>query len=137
MVDRVPRPRYIVLATHSQCAEPACGRCVREAAEKLAEETGATIVTTMHACPGSLEQVARRFPVHGPDDARVATLLVEGAHERELLILAAVKLYEMGVSSGAAAELAGISRVELLHALARYRICPFQAELEELRAKDA
>ena len=51
---------------------------------------------------------------------------------RELRMLAAVKLYEMGrLSSGRAAELAGLSRVEFLLSLSRYKVFPLAAELEE------
>ncbi|HGX93884.1 MAG TPA: UPF0175 family protein [Candidatus Tenderia sp.] len=54
---------------------------------------------------------------------------------RELRMLAAVKLYEMGrLSSGRAAELAGVPRVEFLLNLHRYRVFPLAAELEELEA---
>ena len=52
---------------------------------------------------------------------------------RELRILAAVKLYELGrLSSGRAAELAGMPRVEFLLALGRYKVFPFEAELRDL-----
>lgn len=52
---------------------------------------------------------------------------------RELRMLAAVKLFEMGrLSSGRAAELAGIPRVEFLLSLSRYKVFPFAAELGEL-----
>ncbi|ASC69076.1 hypothetical protein XM38_000020 [Halomicronema hongdechloris C2206] len=48
-------------------------------------------------------------------------------------MLAAVKLYELGrLSSGRAAELAGMSRVEFLLSLERYHVCPLSAELEDL-----
>ncbi len=54
---------------------------------------------------------------------------------RELRMLAAVKLYEMGrLSSGRAAELAGVPRVEFLLNLHRYRVFPLAAELEDLEA---
>jgi len=54
---------------------------------------------------------------------------------RELRMLAAVKLYELGrLSSGGAGELAGMSRVELLLALGRYRVFPLGAELQDLEA---
>lgn len=64
-------------------------------------------------------------------------LLAEKADEvtfaRELRVLAAVKLYELGrLSSGRAADLAGMSRVEFLLALERYKVFPLAAELEEL-----
>jgi predicted HTH domain antitoxin len=47
-----------------------------------------------------------------------------------MLILAAVKLYELGrLSSGRAAELAGIPRVEFLLTLEDYKAFPLEAEL--------
>jgi predicted HTH domain antitoxin len=53
-------------------------------------------------------------------------------------MLAAVKLYEMGrLSSGRAAELAGMSRVEFLLSLNRYKVFPLQAELNELEQQHA
>ncbi len=53
---------------------------------------------------------------------------------RELLMLAAVKLYELGrLSSGAAASLAGIPRVVFLSRLADYGVNTFQLTEEELR----
>lgn len=52
---------------------------------------------------------------------------------REIRMLAAVKLYEMGrLSSGRAAELAGMSRVEFLLSLHRYKVFPLAAELDDL-----
>ncbi len=57
---------------------------------------------------------------------------------RELRILAAVKLYEMGrLSSGRAAELAGMPRVEFLLNLHRYRVFPLEAELADLEGARA
>jgi predicted HTH domain antitoxin len=57
---------------------------------------------------------------------------------RELRMLAAVKLFEMGrLSSGRAAELAGLSRVEFLLSLNRYKVFPFTAELEDLEHEHA
>ncbi|MBD1808415.1 UPF0175 family protein [Microcoleus sp. FACHB-SPT15] len=54
---------------------------------------------------------------------------------RELCILAAVKLYELGrLSSGRAAELAGMSRVEFLMNLGRYKVFPLEAELQDLES---
>lgn len=53
--------------------------------------------------------------------------------ERKLRFLVAAKLYELGhISSGRAAELAGMERVEFLSQLGRYRIPVFNYSLEEL-----
>jgi predicted HTH domain antitoxin len=47
-------------------------------------------------------------------------------------------LYELGrLSSGRAAELAGMPRVEFLLTLSRYKVFPFEAELRELESSDA
>jgi predicted HTH domain antitoxin len=52
---------------------------------------------------------------------------------RELKMLAAVKLYEMGkISSGKAAALAGTDRVSFLLGLGRYRVSVFNYTPEEL-----
>ncbi|MCL4691778.1 MAG: UPF0175 family protein [Candidatus Hydrogenedentes bacterium] len=60
------------------------------------------------------------------------------AFGRELRVLAAVKLYELGrLSSGRAAELADMSRVEFLKALDTYRVFPLQAELDDLEGGHA
>lgn len=54
---------------------------------------------------------------------------------RELCLLAAVKLYELGrLSSGRAAELAGMSRVEFMMNLGRYKVFPLEAELQDLES---
>jgi predicted HTH domain antitoxin len=64
-------------------------------------------------------------------------LLVEKTNEvsfaRELRVLAAVKLYELGrLSCGRAAELAGMGEVEFLFELRRYKSFPLEADLSEL-----
>ncbi|WP_071188451.1 UPF0175 family protein [Trichormus sp. NMC-1] len=52
---------------------------------------------------------------------------------KEIQILAAVKLFELGkLSSGRAAQLAGMSRVEFLTILGRYQVSPFSLTLEQL-----
>lgn len=53
---------------------------------------------------------------------------------RDLRLLGAIKLFELGkLSSGRAAQLAGVSRVEFLMMLGRYGVSPFQVTEEELR----
>ncbi len=57
------------------------------------------------------------------------------AFVREMRVLAAVKLYELGrLSSGRAAELAGMPRVEFLMGLGRYFLCSFEAGLVDLES---
>jgi predicted HTH domain antitoxin len=51
----------------------------------------------------------------------------------ELRLLAAMKLFELGrLSSGAAASLAGLARVEFLAKLAEYGVSPFQVNADDL-----
>ena len=52
---------------------------------------------------------------------------------RKIRMAAAAKLYELGkLSSGRAAELAGVSRVRFLQTLARYGVSLFDLTAEEL-----
>ncbi len=68
-----------------------------------------------------------------PDDLPKALGETPEEFERELKLLMAAKLYELGrISSGRAAELAGVSRVELLNQLGRHRISVFNYPLKEL-----
>ena len=67
-------------------------------------------------------------------DATLISLKVEPfGFAKEIKVLAAVKLFELGkLSSGRAAELAGMARVEFLANLAKYNVGPF----EHMTAKD-
>lgn len=80
----------------------------------------------------------RQIIIEIPEKILLAERTDEVSFARELRTLAAVKLYELGrLSSGRAAELAGMTRVEFLLSLGRYKVFPFQAELNDLEAQDA
>jgi predicted HTH domain antitoxin len=75
----------------------------------------------------------RQIVVQVPEKIILAEKTDEASFSRELLMLAAVKLYEIGhLSSGRAADMAGVSRVEFLLGLGRYKVFPFEAELKDL-----
>jgi len=69
-----------------------------------------------------------------PDEARLALKLPPDMLGKELRMLAAIKLYELGrLSSGAAAGLAGVARVVFLTRLADYGVDTFRLTEEELK----
>jgi predicted HTH domain antitoxin len=75
--------------------------------------------------------------VNVPEKVLLAEKTDEASFSRELLVLAAVKLYELGrLSSGRAGELAGMSRVEFLLSLGRYKVFPLEAELRKLEGSN-
>jgi predicted HTH domain antitoxin len=77
----------------------------------------------------------RHITIDVPEELVAAEGGDAAAFARELALLAAVKLYELGrLSSGCAAELAGITRVAFLDALKRYRVFPLEAELGDLES---
>ena len=53
--------------------------------------------------------------------------------EQNARFFLAVKLYELGkISSGKAAKLAGLERVQFLFKLGQYQVSPFQVSIEEI-----
>lgn len=80
----------------------------------------------------------RQIVIDVPEKVLLAEKTDEAAFAREIRILAAIKLYELGrLSSGRAAELAGMPRVEFLLTLERYKVFPFEAELRDLETDRA
>ena len=73
-----------------------------------------------------------------PETASLALKVPKESLGRELLLAAAVKLYELGrFSSGAAAELAGVPKPVFLAKLADYGVATFDLTKEELQREMA
>jgi predicted HTH domain antitoxin len=68
-----------------------------------------------------------------PEEVLISLKETPETISRELRILVAVKLFELGrLSSGRAAQLADISRVEFLILLGRYKVSPLSLTTEQL-----
>jgi predicted HTH domain antitoxin len=77
----------------------------------------------------------RQIIINVPDDVLASEHLDEAAFAREISLLAAIKLFELGrLSSGRAAELAGMPRVQFLDELKKYHVFPLESELAELES---
>jgi predicted HTH domain antitoxin len=69
-----------------------------------------------------------------PDGALDVLLLTPQVLSQELRLAAAIKLYDLGrLSSGIAADLAGVPRVVFLSKLGEFRVDTFRLSEEELR----
>ncbi|MBI2923091.1 MAG: UPF0175 family protein [Planctomycetes bacterium] len=71
--------------------------------------------------------------LHIPEEALKAVQVDPEAAAADVRIAAAMKLFELGrISSGAAALLAGVSRIEFLDRLAEFGVNAFEMTEEEL-----
>lgn len=68
-----------------------------------------------------------------PDEVRISLNVSPEQFVTEIRLAAALKLYELGrLSSGRAAELAGVSRVRFLHLLGQYGVATFALSEDDL-----
>ncbi|TVR59326.1 MAG: UPF0175 family protein [Candidatus Competibacteraceae bacterium] len=71
--------------------------------------------------------------VEYPENLPDALQMSRGEFEREARLAMAVKLFETGkLSSGQAARLAALSRVDFLHELSRFGVSSIQVDVAEL-----
>jgi predicted HTH domain antitoxin len=76
------------------------------------------------------------FPVSVPENFEMAVHLTRPELDHHLRLMAALKMFELGqISSGKAAELVGMTRVDFLHTCGRYRISVFNYPPEEAEAE--
>ena len=75
----------------------------------------------------------RAITLQLPNDLELAVQTTPEELEAQIRLMAALKMFELGkLSSGKAAELAGMSRVEFLEMCGRYRVSIFNYPPEEL-----
>ncbi len=71
-----------------------------------------------------------------PEGFESSIHLTKEEFEQQLLLMAALKLFELGkVSSGKAAELAGMSRPEFFDACGRYHVSIYNYDADEIAAE--
>lgn len=80
--------------------------------------------------------MAQQFIVELPPNLELAVQTISEELAAEIRLMAALKMFELGkLSSGKAAQLAGMSRVAFLEACGRYRVAVFNYPPEELEAE--
>jgi predicted HTH domain antitoxin len=68
-----------------------------------------------------------------PDEILISLKETPDRLSKELCLFGAIKLFEMGrLSSGRAAQLAGLSRIEFLNTIGQYQVSPFVTSISEL-----
>jgi predicted HTH domain antitoxin len=85
------------------------------------------------SCVEDVLMSMRTLEFRYPEDLPKAMGESPEAFERQIKFLVAARMYELGrISSGRAAELAGIQRVEFLNELGRHQISVFNFPLSDL-----
>ena len=91
------------------------------------------LLATMQEGYQVILKIMKTVQIEVPDEIFISLKETPQELAGEIRLAAAAKLYELGkLSSGRAAELAGISRVKFLHSLARYGVSIFDLTEEEL-----
>jgi len=76
-----------------------------------------------------------RIVIEIPDEVLISLKETPSEFSKDMLMLSAVKLYQMGkLSSGRAAQLAGVTRVSFLQSLSKYGVPIFDLTHEELKS---
>ena len=75
-----------------------------------------------------------KIAIEIPDEVLISLKVTPSEFSRDMLMLTAVKLFQMGkLSSGRAAQLAGVTRVSFLQSLSKYGVPIFDLTQEELK----
>lgn len=78
----------------------------------------------------------RQTTLEYPDDLELAVQTTPDELDAQIRLMAALKMFELGkLSSGKAAELAGMSRVAFLEQCGRYRVSVYNYPPEELASE--
>ena len=78
----------------------------------------------------------RKMTLEYPDDLETRVLLTPEELEMQIRLMATLEMFELGkLSSGKAAELAGLSRVVCFESCGRYHVSVFNYPPEELKAE--
>ena len=78
----------------------------------------------------------KQMTIDYPDDLELAVQTTTEEMQAQIRLMAALKMFELGkLSSGKAAELAGLSRVEFFDLCGRYRVPVFNYLPEELESE--
>jgi predicted HTH domain antitoxin len=78
----------------------------------------------------------QELTIRYPEGLEQVVHLTKAEMERHIRLMAALKMFELGkLSSGKAAELAGMSRIEFIEACGLYRVSIFNYSDDEIEAE--